>query len=37
MDVPWPDATWEALDRVLERIRKDAEAALAPRWPEAKV
>jgi nucleotide-binding universal stress UspA family protein len=33
----WPEATWDALDRVLDRIRKDAEAALARRWPGAKV
>jgi nucleotide-binding universal stress UspA family protein len=33
----WPDATWDALDRGLEQIRKDAQATLARRWPAAKV
>jgi nucleotide-binding universal stress UspA family protein len=33
----WPGATWDAFDRAFERIRKDAEAALVRRWPEAKV
>jgi nucleotide-binding universal stress UspA family protein len=33
----WADATWDALDRGLEQIRKDAEATLARRWPGTKV
>jgi nucleotide-binding universal stress UspA family protein len=33
----WPGPLWAALDRALERVRSEAQAVLARRWPAAEV
>jgi nucleotide-binding universal stress UspA family protein len=37
MSAEWPAQVWDALERALEQIRRDAQAQLARRWPGAEV